>query len=121
MNEDAALLRENTKSDYKTKLKKAFIWFWRICIFAITGSSSVHVTSALLHWLHFSKNAWYYYVMFILVETVVYTIMLVSIGTIFFQWRYFCTIAFRLWAWLMPKRWKAWCTRRLDDSPTTLL
>lgn len=56
MNEDAALLRENTKSDYKTKLKKAFIWFWRICIFAITGSSSVHVTSALLHWLHFSSK-----------------------------------------------------------------
>lgn len=56
MNEDTALLQENTKSDYKTKLKKAFIWFWRICIFAITGSSSVHVTSAFLHWFHFSSK-----------------------------------------------------------------
>lgn len=52
MEENTTLLGEIKSEQYKNKVKLTFVWLWRFCIFAVTGSSSVHVTRMLLHWLH---------------------------------------------------------------------
>ncbi|KAG2221986.1 hypothetical protein INT45_006686 [Circinella minor] len=103
--EEANLLTEQQRMPSKSeKLWSIFIWIWRFFIFGITGSSSVVVTKSIMHHvlgLNTPDN-WVYYVVFFLLELVVYTIMIVTIGTCLGQWRFFCTVAFKMWGWILP-------------------
>ncbi|KAK4516995.1 uncharacterized protein ATC70_000323 [Mucor velutinosus] len=96
------------------------VWFWRFCIFGVTGSSSVHVTSSVLKLLGCPGGTWYYYVAFFFAELVVYTIMIVAIGTLLLQWRFFCLVAFKMWSWMMPHKLKVWCYEHLHSHRITL-
>ncbi|CAO3635742.1 unnamed protein product [Mucor fragilis] len=100
--------------------KYYFVWFWRFCIFGVTGSSSVRVTSSILKLLGCPGGTWYYYVAFFFAELVVYTIMIVAIGTLLFQWRFFCLVAFKMWSWMMPHKLKVWCYEHLHSHRITL-
>ena len=51
---------------------------------------------------NFAIDNWVYYIVFFLLELVVYTIMIVTIGTCLGQWRFFCTVAFKMWGWILP-------------------
>ncbi|KAI7898014.1 uncharacterized protein BX663DRAFT_526325 [Cokeromyces recurvatus] len=101
-------------------LKYYLIWLWRFCIFTVTGSSSVHVTSMLLRLLHYKNDTWFYYIVFFFMELVVYTIMIVAIGSLLFQWQFFCMIAFKMWSWLLPQKMKIWCYEHLHSHRITL-
>ncbi|CAO0790440.1 unnamed protein product [Mucor circinelloides] len=100
--------------------KYYLVWFWRFCIFGVTGSSSVHVTSSILKLLNCPSGTWYYYVAFFFAELIVYTIMIVVIGTLLFQWRFFCLVAFKMWSWIMPHKLKVWCYEHLHSHRITL-
>lgn len=120
--------------------KYYLVWFWRFCIFGVTGSSSVHVTSSILkllncpseylcgfgekfvlvYWVMVLGGTWYYYVTFFFAELIVYTIMIVVIGTLLFQWRFFCLVAFKMWSWIMPHKLKVWCYEHLHSHRITL-
>ncbi|KAI8644534.1 hypothetical protein BD408DRAFT_413235 [Parasitella parasitica] len=96
------------------------IWLWRFCIFAITGSLSVHVTKFVLALFDCPRNTWYYYVGFFFAELFVYTVLIVLIGTVLFQWRFFCLVAFKMWSWILPRKPKVWCYERLHSHRITL-
>ncbi|KAI9481406.1 MAG: hypothetical protein EXX96DRAFT_566591 [Benjaminiella poitrasii] len=100
--------------------KRSLIWLWRFLIFGVTGSSSVHATSILLRSLHCTNAKWYYYIVFFFAELVVYTIMIVLIGSLLFQWRFFCLVAFKMWSWLLPHKAKVWCYEHLHSHRITL-
>ncbi|KAI9279827.1 hypothetical protein BY458DRAFT_501785 [Sporodiniella umbellata] len=117
--ENNTLLNEGESNKYnKNNWKTFFIWFWRFCIFGITGSSSVHVTRSLIRLTGCPEGTWYYYTFFFFLEFPVYTVMIVCIGSILFQWRFFCTVAFKMWSWSLPRKTKDWCAHRLyNESP----
>ncbi|OAD69904.1 hypothetical protein PHYBLDRAFT_94914, partial [Phycomyces blakesleeanus NRRL 1555(-)] len=76
---------------------------WRILIFSITGSSSVVVTRFLVRrGLGLEPPYWFYYAVFFILELLVYTVMIVLIGSCLGQWRFFCTVAFRMWYYVLP-------------------
>lgn len=118
---------EQKRKDWRYYL----IWLWRFVIFGLTGSSSVHVTRMLLALVKCPSNVkkrfiilatytnlllagtWYYYVAFFFAEFLVYTVMIILLGTVFFQWRFFCMVAFKMWSWLLPRKIKNWCHERL--------
>ncbi|CAO3666354.1 unnamed protein product [Rhizopus stolonifer] len=118
--ENSTLLNENETTKRKNGLKLFFTWFWRFCIFGLTGSSSVHVTGMLLHWTGCPEGTWYYYLLFFFAELFVYTIMIVCIGSALFQWRFFCGVAFKMWSWLLPEKLKNRCAHHLYDNSSTL-
>ncbi|KAG2202687.1 hypothetical protein INT46_011958 [Mucor plumbeus] len=100
--------------------KYYLVWFWRFCIFAVTGSSSVHVTRLVLKMFGCPSATWYYYVAFFFAELAVYTIMIVLIGSLLFQWRFFCLVAFKMWSWILPHKLKVWCYEHLHSHRITL-
>ena len=65
-----------------------------ILVFAITGSSAAMVSRPILHWFGVSKETQHialYLVFYILILFPVYQILLVSIGFIFGQFKFFWT------------------------------
>ncbi|KAJ8655544.1 hypothetical protein O0I10_008830 [Lichtheimia ornata] len=98
------LLRDSTNK--RNVIWTTLIWIWRICIFAVTGSSSVAVTRFILEHIFGTTMArWLYYVLFFFLELVVYTVMIVSIGTILGQHRFFFNVAVKMWGWMLPARY----------------
>lgn len=63
-----------------------------IVVFAITGSSAAYLSKPVLAWFGVSKtavSAWVYYPLYILLILPVYQILLVAIGFLFGQFRFF--------------------------------
>lgn len=96
--------------------KYYLIWIWRFFIFALVGSSSVKVTRYLLVSIaHLNNDRWYYYVAFFFAELVVYTVMIILVGSLLFQWRFFCLLGYKMWSWAMPLKLKTWCYEHLHS------
>ncbi len=82
-------------------------------VFAITGSTSAFLSKPILSWMGIVKEdvGWYfYYPLYIILIFPVYQILLVSIGFIFGQFKFFWTFekkmlrALKL-GFLIPKNW----------------
>ncbi|KAI9029807.1 hypothetical protein CLU79DRAFT_736135 [Phycomyces nitens] len=88
--------------------KPAWYWWWlvvlwRIMIFSITGSSSMIVTRFIVRrGLGMEPINWPYYAVFFVMELLVYTVMIILIGSCLGQWRFFCSVAFRMWYHVLP-------------------
>ncbi|CDS10163.1 hypothetical protein LRAMOSA02840 [Lichtheimia ramosa] len=98
------LLRDSNEK--RNAIWTTLVWIWRICIFAVTGSSSVAVTRFILEHVFGTNMArWLYYVLFFLLELLVYTVMIVAIGTLLGQHRFFFNVAAKMWGWMLPARY----------------
>lgn len=77
-----------------------------ICIvFAITGSLSVKVASPVLNFIGLEKgtmSAWLYYPLRILAIFPVYQVLLIIIGTLFGQFRFFWQIEKKMLSRMLP-------------------
>lgn len=65
-----------------------------ILVFAITGSTAALISKPILHWLGVSKETHHialYLLLYILIIFPIYQVLLVAIGTIFGQFRFFWT------------------------------
>ena len=63
-----------------------------ILVFAITGSTAAMISKPILHWLGISKEAHHivlYLLLYILIIFPIYQILLVGIGFIFGQFKFF--------------------------------
>ena len=63
-----------------------------IVVFAITGSTSAYLSKPILAWLGLVKgevSGWIYYPLYIILIFPVYQILLVSIGFLFGQFKFF--------------------------------
>ncbi|ORZ03087.1 hypothetical protein BCR43DRAFT_482721 [Syncephalastrum racemosum] len=102
--ESARLLDDHYKS-LEQRAARSLLWFWRFCIFGIVGSCSLKVSQHILR-LIFTETFWYYYLSLFLLELIVYTLMLVIVGSCLGQRRFFCGVALRMWGWLLPSSTK---------------
>lgn len=83
-------------------------------VFAITGSTSAYLSKPILAWLGIAKgeiSGWIYYTLYIILIFPVYQILLVSIGFLFGQFRFFWAFEKKLLrgvglGFLMPKEKK---------------
>ncbi|KAI9491097.1 hypothetical protein BDB00DRAFT_834493 [Zychaea mexicana] len=117
--EEANLITEQRQTPSKSEqCKTVLIWIWRVIIFAITGSSSVAVTRSIMqHILGMtSPDNWVYYALFFVLELIVYTVMIVVIGSCLGQWRFFCLVACRMWGWLLPAQIRETLLIRLQSD-----
>jgi hypothetical protein len=63
-----------------------------IVVFAITGSTAAYLSKPILKWFDITKEStslWVYYPLYILLILPVYQILLVGIGFLFGQFRFF--------------------------------
>jgi hypothetical protein len=63
-----------------------------LIVFAVTGSTAAYLSKPILAWCGIVKNevsAWVYYPLYILLIFPVYQVLLVSIGFLFGQFRFF--------------------------------
>jgi len=63
-----------------------------IVVFALTGSSAAFVAKPLLAWLGVSKEnmpPWLYYLIYLVAILPAYQVLLVAIGSVFGQFRFF--------------------------------
>ena len=63
-------------------------------VFAITGSSAAYLSKPILAWFGIEKDAvslWLYYPLYIILIFPVYQVLLVTIGFLFGQFRFFWT------------------------------
>lgn len=61
-------------------------------VFAITGSTAAYLSKPILHWFGIDRETtslWLYYPLYILLIFPVYQVLLVTIGTIFGQYKFF--------------------------------
>ncbi|MCO6149372.1 DUF6787 family protein [Flavobacterium sp. NRK1] len=61
-------------------------------VFAITGSTSAYLSKPILAWIGITKQSvspWFYYPLYIILIFPVYQILLVSIGFLFGQFKFF--------------------------------
>ncbi|KAG2235331.1 hypothetical protein INT48_004950 [Thamnidium elegans] len=101
---------DSEQKDYKYYL----VWFWRFCIFGLVGSSSMKVTRLLLTGL--TNDVWYYYAAFFFAELFVYTVMIITVGSLLGQWKFFCFVGYKMWSWIMPLKLKIWCYEHLHSD-----
>lgn len=77
-----------------------------ICIvFAITGSLSVRIGAPVLDWLGVHKetmNPWLYWPLRILIVFPVYQVILIIVGTIFGQFRFFWQVEKKMLGRMLP-------------------
>lgn len=67
-------------------------FFVIVLVFAITGSTAAMISKPILHWLGVSKETYHillYITLYILIIFPIYKILLVSIGFIFGQFKFF--------------------------------
>ncbi|KAI9319004.1 hypothetical protein BX666DRAFT_1413756 [Dichotomocladium elegans] len=104
--EESQPLLQNEEFAEPNRLWRFLTWFWRFCIFGLTGSSSVAVTRFIIHVLGADTlGTGIYYLVFFILEMIIYTIMLVFIGTCLGQRKFFCAVATKIWGWLIPSNW----------------
>lgn len=63
-----------------------------LIVFAITGSTAAYLSKPILAWFGIVKgevSAWVYYPLYIVLIFPVYQVLLISIGTIFGQFKFF--------------------------------
>lgn len=106
----------------KEKMKQPrfwFIWLVRLLVFSITGSLSVRLTSLFVHKVlgmdgAFKSAPWFpYRIVFIISTLPIYTILIVTIGTLAGQRLYFSRIAQHIWSCCIPGN--CFCRRRDDN------
>ncbi|KAH8548644.1 hypothetical protein BGW37DRAFT_170594 [Umbelopsis sp. PMI_123] len=109
-------ITENSqKLGFKEKLKQPRFWFsWiiRLVVFSLTGSLSVRITSLFVHNVlrmdgAFKDSAWFpYRIVFILCTLPIYSILIVTIGTLVGQYQYFSRIVKHTWSCFIPCLWR---------------
>ncbi|KAI8142397.1 hypothetical protein BJV82DRAFT_669551 [Fennellomyces sp. T-0311] len=111
------LVQQGQTHSKSNRLWIVLIWIWRFCIFGITGSTSMVVTRFIIQRIFgMASSGWEYFAVFFFLELVVYTIMLVIIGSCLGQWRFFCAVAFKMWGWLLPAQFRQTAYTRLQSD-----
>jgi hypothetical protein len=81
-------------SNFKTRwgITSNFQMVMIIVVFAVTGSTSAYLSKPILSWFGIVKgevSGWIYYPLYILLIFPVYQVLLVTIGFLFGQFRFF--------------------------------
>ncbi|KAI9283850.1 hypothetical protein BC943DRAFT_94693 [Umbelopsis sp. AD052] len=117
------LADQSQESTLKEKLKQPrfwIVWFIRLVVFSLTGSLSVRLTSLFVHNVlgmdgEFKHAPWYpYRVVFILCTLPIYSVLIVTIGTLAGQYQYFSRIVRHMWSCCFPSFWRT--RQRADDN-----
>lgn len=87
-----ALTAKMEKLKQRWGIKNNFQFVIIFIVFAITGTTSSYLSKPVLGWIGITKDtfsAWIYYPLYIILIFPIYQVLLVSIGTIFGQFKFF--------------------------------
>lgn len=87
-----ALTAEMEKLKQRWGIKNNFQFVIIFIVFAITGTTSSYLSKPVLGWMGITKDTfspWIYYPLYIILIFPIYQVLLVSIGSIFGQFKFF--------------------------------
>lgn len=88
----ATLLAKMGNLKQRWGIKNNFQFVIIFIVFAITGSTSAYLSKPVLSWMGITKESislWLYYPLYIILIFPIYQVLLVSIGTLFGQFKFF--------------------------------